>query len=94
MVRGSFHSAYLGYYISAAAARCGIMSEALSLVIHHAFNVLELHRLEANIQSGNTASIALARKLGFRKEGFSPRYLRLDGEWRDHERWAILADDV
>ena len=57
-----------------------------------AFSKLGLHRLEANIQPENTASIALAKRVGFQKEGFSPRYLKIRGRWRDHERWAIVAD--
>jgi [ribosomal protein S5]-alanine N-acetyltransferase len=68
------------------------MTEALRAAVSHAFGDLGLHRLEANIQPGNVASIALVRRLGFQKEGFSPRYLRINGQWRDHERWALLAD--
>lgn len=74
-------------------ARMGFMTEALSSVANYAFGELGLHRLEANIQPENAASIALVRRLGFQKEGYSPRYLRMDGEWRDHERWALLSDN-
>jgi ribosomal-protein-alanine N-acetyltransferase len=93
IVRGPLQSAYLGYYGVAGLLGQGYMREALAWVIGHGFSELGLHRLEANIQPGNEASLALVRRLGFRKEGFSPRYLRIGGEWRDHERWAILADE-
>jgi ribosomal-protein-alanine N-acetyltransferase len=69
------------------------MSEGIELVLRQAFGPMGLHRLEANIQPANAASIALAKGAGFRLEGFSPRYLKIDGRWRDHERWAILAED-
>ncbi|VWC68107.1 phosphinothricin acetyltransferase [Burkholderia lata] len=92
IVGGVFQSAYLGYYGMVEFSRKGLMTEAMRAVIGVAFGELGLHRLEANIQPGNHASIALVRRLGFTKEGFSPRYLRIGGEWRDHERWALLAD--
>ena len=94
VVAGAFQSAYLGYYGMVALARRGMMTEAVRLAAAHAFGALGLHRLEANIQPGNLRSVALVKRLGFRLEGFSPRYLRIGGEWRDHERWALLADEV
>jgi ribosomal-protein-alanine N-acetyltransferase len=92
IVMGAFQSAYLGYYGMANFSRTGLMTDALRAAVGYAFNELGLHRLEANIQPDNLASIALVRRVGFKQEGFSPRYLRIDGEWRDHERWALLAD--
>jgi ribosomal-protein-alanine N-acetyltransferase len=68
------------------------MKEGMLQVIRHAFDKLGLHRLEANIQPGNLASIGLAQATGFQYEGFSPRFLKIRGEWCDHERWAVLAD--
>lgn len=93
IVWGAFRSAYLGYYGMAAFAGQGYMAAAVRLAVAHAFDTLGLHRLEANIQPANTASVALVQRLGFRREGFSPRYLRIGGVWCDHERWALLADD-
>ena len=92
VVLGSFRSGYLGYYAFAPLAGQGLMREGLQLLLRHAFKTLKLHRLEANIQSGNEASIALVRGQGFKLEGYSPRYLKINGRWRDHERWAIVAD--
>lgn len=91
VVLGLFRSGYLGYYAFAGHERQGMMGEGLRAVVRHAFTRLQLHRLEANIQPGNRASIALARSCGFAREGYSPRYLKIGGRWRDHERWAILA---
>ena len=92
IVRGNFQSAYLGYYALEPFAGRGLLRLGLSLVISHCFGELKLHRLEANIQPENSRSIALVKSLGFRKEGFSPRYLKVCGRWRDHERWALLSE--
>lgn len=93
IVRGLFQSAYLGFYALAPHAGRGAMRAGLALVIEEAFRTQGLHRVEANIQPRNRRSIALVRSLGFRREGFSPRYLRIAGRWRDHERWALTVED-
>ena len=90
---GNFRSAYLGYWVGAPHARQGYMTEGIELLLRHAFRTLRLHRVEANLQPGNGASRALVRRAGFRQEGFSPRYLKIAGRWRDHERWAITVED-
>ena len=74
-------------------SRQGYTTEALQLMLRHAFVKLKLHRVEANIQPENAASIALVKRAGFVKEGYSRRYLKICGRWRDHERWAILIED-
>ena len=93
IVMGAFCSAYLGYYAFSPHARCGLMRAGMSQVLARLFGEQGLHRVEANIQPDNTASLAFVRSLGFRREGFSPRYLQIEGEWRDHERWALLEEE-
>jgi [ribosomal protein S5]-alanine N-acetyltransferase len=88
IIRGSFLSASLGYYAGAPFAGRGYMREGLKLVLRYAFRDLGLHRLEANIQPANVRSIALVQHCGFVFEGLSPRFLFIDGQWRDHERWT------
>lgn len=93
IVRGFFQNAYLGFYVVAGYDGQGYMSAGLKLVLHNIFNGMELHRVEANIQPDNIHSINLVKNNGFRKEGYSPRYLKIDGQWCDHERWAITYED-
>ena len=92
IVRGLFQNAYLGYYVNAAFAGQGLMTEGMQLTLRYAFRTLKLHRLEANIRPGNVASLRLVQRCGFHKEGFSPKYLKIGGRWCDHERWAIRSD--
>jgi ribosomal-protein-alanine N-acetyltransferase len=93
IVRGAFQSAYLGYYGFAGHSGQGYMSEALALVLRVGFGTLRLHRIEVNVQPANTRSISLVRRGGFTREGYSRRYVKIAGRWRDHERWALLAED-
>ena len=93
VARGALQSAHLGYAAFSPNQGKGYMSEGLRLTFGYAFEVLGLHRLEASIQPANHRSIALARSVGMALEGFSPRYLYLAGEWRDHEHWAITSEE-
>jgi ribosomal-protein-alanine N-acetyltransferase len=90
---GALRGASLGYYGFATRRGGGRMTQGIRLAVDFAFRDLSLHRLEANIQPGNAPSIALVKRLGFKLEGFSPRYLYVSGGWRDHERWAVLSDE-
>lgn len=94
IIRGRFQNGSVSYAAFAPAAGQGYMSEGLGLVLRYAFGQLRLHRLDAQIQPGNHASLALVRRLGFRNEGYSPDLLFIDGAWRDHERWAITSDMI
>jgi ribosomal-protein-alanine N-acetyltransferase len=93
IVRGAFQSAFLGYFAFAPLAGTGLMSEGLAAALDIAFRKLKLHRVEVNIQPTNARSLALATRLGFTREGYSRRYVKIGGRWRDHVRFAMLADD-
>jgi ribosomal-protein-alanine N-acetyltransferase len=93
IIRGAFPSASLGYYAFMPYAGQGLMHAGLRLVLRHAFGKLKLHRVEANIQPDNRASIALVQKCGFVCEGRGRHLLKVRGRWRDHERWALLVEE-
>ena len=93
LIRRGLQSANVGYLISREHTRNGYATEALGLVVRIAFRKVKLHRVEADIQPQNKASLALVRRAGFTREGFSPRYVKICGRWRDHERWALLVED-
>ena len=93
IVRGALLSAHLGYALSPDAVGNGYMTEALARVVRIAFGEMGLHRIEANIMPRNARSLAVAERVGFAREGFSPRYLRIAGRWEDHIRLALLNED-
>lgn len=86
-----FKNSYIIYFGFKEHLGKGSMTRAVSLVIRQAFSKLKLHRLEANIQPNNHASLELARRCGFQREGYSPKFIKKNGKWKDHERWAILS---
>lgn len=93
IIRRGLQSACVGYLVAREHTRKGYATEALELVLRFAFQKVKLHRVEADIQPQNKASLALAQRAGFIREGISRRYVKISGRWRDHERWALLVDD-
>ena len=90
IARGPFQSCILGYAIDGAFERRGLMQEALAATIAHAFDVMQLHRIQASYIPANVRSGRLLQRLGFRREGVAPKYLFINGEWRDHVITALL----
>jgi GrpB-like predicted nucleotidyltransferase (UPF0157 family)/RimJ/RimL family protein N-acetyltransferase len=93
IVHGLFQSGYLRFYAVIDYAGEGYMSAGLKLVLNKIFTDIKLHRLEANILPEDIKSIQLVKNNGFRYEGYSPRSLKLNGQWRGLERWAITHED-
>jgi len=94
VVRGSLHSASLGYWIDQRVAGRGIMPTAVALASDHCFWTVGLHRIEVNIRPENAASRRVVEKLGFREEGVRLRFLHIAGDWRDHISYALLRDEA
>ena len=91
--RGPAQSAQVGYWIGQDFARQGLMTEALAAVVHHAFTVLDLSRIEAACLPENVASRALLERSGFKYEGVAQSYLQIGGRWRNHVLYANLRGD-
>ncbi|PYC82675.1 GNAT family N-acetyltransferase [Streptomyces tateyamensis] len=91
---GSMCSANIGYWIDEGVAGRGIMPTAVALAVDHCFQSMGLHRIEVCIRPENGPSRRVVEKLGFRSEGMRPRYLHIDGDWRDHLVYALTAEEV
>lgn len=90
---GALQGCDMGYWMGKEFTRRGYMTEGVQLAIRHAFARLELHRVEANVQPHNVASIGVLKKAGFRFEGVALRFLQIDGKWCDHQRWAMTIEE-
>jgi ribosomal-protein-alanine N-acetyltransferase len=91
---GSMCSGHIGYWVDQAVAGRGVMPTAVALVTDHCFRAVGLHRIEVCIRPENGPSRRVVEKLGFREEGLRPRYLHIDGAWRDHLVFALTAEEV
>ncbi len=94
VVRGVFHNAYIGYFMAQKYNGKGYMTEAVKKVVEHACYELKLHRIQAAVIPTNYGSIRVVEKAGFRKEGLALRYLKINGEWKDHLLYAITEEDL
>lgn len=92
IVKGVFQSGYLGFYLFSGFNKQGLMNEALKCLINYAFESMQLHRLEANIQPGNSDSLRLIHNIGFIRDGLSRKYLYINKQWRDHVRYAVTKE--
>ena len=94
IVRGSAQFASIGYWVDEAYAGRGIIPRAVAMAIDHCFGPVGLHRIEVAIRPENTSSLRVVDKLGIKEVGFAPRYLHIDGDWRDHRLFAITREEV
>ncbi|MFI5932758.1 GNAT family N-acetyltransferase [Actinoplanes sp. NPDC051494] len=94
IVRRAFGSAYAGYWVDSRVAGRGVVPTALALAVDHAFGPGGLHRVEVNIRPENMPSRRVVEKLGFREEAYHPRYMHIDGAWRDHLGYAMTSEEV
>ncbi len=93
VVRGSAQFASIGYWIDQEYAGRGLTTRAVAMAVDHCFFGLRLHRVEIAIRPENKASLRVVEKLGIPEYGFAPRYLHIDGEWRDHRLFAITREE-
>src|SRR4051794_40073430 len=94
VVRGAWENATMGYFVDQEAGGRGYATEAVALALEFAFGPCRLHRVQAAVMPHNERSRRVLENNGFRREGFSPRYLRLDGAWRDHDLFAITVEEL
>ena len=94
IVRGSAQFASVGYWIDQQFAGRGVMPRSVAMAIDHCFTTAGLHRVEIAIRPENTNSLRVVEKLGLREYGFAPRFLHIDGDWRDHRLYAITKEEV
>jgi ribosomal-protein-alanine N-acetyltransferase len=92
--RGVSQSASVGYWVGLPHANRGYMTDAVSALARHAFANMGLHRLEAACMPSNGASARVLMKCGFKREGLGRQYLKIDGQWQDHDLYARLSDDT
>jgi ribosomal-protein-alanine N-acetyltransferase len=94
VVRGSAQFASVGYWIDRDFAGRGVMPRAVALVIDHCFTAAGLHRVEIAIRPENSNSLRVVEKLGIHEVGYAPRFLHIDGAWRDHRIYAITKEEA
>jgi ribosomal-protein-alanine N-acetyltransferase len=94
IVRGSAQFASVGYWVDEAYAGRGIIPRAVAMVIDHCFGPVGLHRVEVAVRPENTSSLRVVDKLGINEVGFAPRFLHIDGDWRDHRLFAVTSEEV
>ena len=94
IVWGSAMMATLGYWVDKDRAGHGFAPTAVALATDYCFQNLGLHRMEINIRPENGPSLRVVEKLGFRDEGYRPRFLHINGEWADHRSFALTSEEV